>query len=89
MNQSKQSKLLKQLESGKTLTAKQISGTFGLKNPSDAIYQLRQQGHCIYGNQAKLADGTSTVKYRIGTPTKRMVALAARVAGSELFTTVA
>jgi hypothetical protein len=86
---SRQAKLLKQLETGKSLTAKQIQGSFGLKNPHDAIYQLRNEGYCIYSNPAKLSDGTETIKYRIGTPTKRMVAVAARVAGSQLFTTVA
>lgn len=86
---SRQAKLLKHLEAGNAVTAKQIQGSFGLKNPHDAIYKLRNEGHCIYGNAAKLADGTETTKYRIGTPTKRMVAVAARVAGSQLFTTVA
>jgi LEA14-like dessication related protein len=86
---SRQAKLLKHLEAGNTVTAKQIAGSFGLKNPHGAIYTLRNEGYCIYSNSAKLADGTETVKYRIGTPTKRMVAVAARVAGSQLFTTVA
>lgn len=86
---SRQAKLLKYLEAGNTVTPRQIEGSFGLKNPHGAIYNLRNEGHCIYSNSAKLADGTETTKYRIGTPTKRMVAVAARVAGSQLFTTVA
>jgi len=86
---SRQAKLLKYLESGNSVTARQIEGSFGLKNPHGAIYNLRNEGHCIYSNPAKLSDGSETTKYRIGTPTKRMVAIAARVAGSQLFTTVA
>lgn len=86
---SRQAKLLKYLEAGNTLTARQIEGSFGLKNPHDAIYRLRNEGYCIYSNPAKLSDGTETTKYRIGAPTKRMVAVAARVVGSPLFTTVA
>ena len=83
---SKQAKLLNYLSTGAEVTAKQIHGSFGLSNPHDAIYQLRNQGHCIYSNKAKLANGTVTTKYRIGRPTKRMVAIANRVVGSQLFT---
>ena len=82
---SKQAKLLNYLYRGNEVTARQISGSFGLSNPHDAIYQLRNQGHCIYANKAKLADGTETTKYRIGKPSKRMVALANAVAGAQVF----
>jgi len=83
---SKQAKLLNYLSTGAEVTARQISGSFGLSNPHDAIYQLRNQGHCIYSNKTKLSDGTETIKYRIGRPSKRMVALANRVAGATVFT---
>ena len=82
---SKQAKLLNYLSTGATVTARQIAGSFGLSNPHDAIYQLRNQGHCIYSNKAKLADGTETIKYRIGKPSKRMVALANRIVGASIF----
>ena len=82
---SKQAKLLNYLSTGATVTARQIAGSFGLSNPHDAIYQLRNQGHCIYSNKAKLADGSDTVKYRIGKPSKRMVALANRIVGASMF----
>jgi predicted transcriptional regulator len=83
---SRQAKLLSHLQSGAEVTARQIHGSFGLKNPHDAIHQLRSQGHCIYSNRAKLADGTATTKYRIGKPSKRMVQLANAVLGAQAFT---
>jgi hypothetical protein len=83
---SKQAKLLSYLQSGAQVTAKQIAGTFGLKNPYDAIHQLRARGHCIYSNRSKLSDGTATVKYKIGAPSKRMVAIANAVMGASAFT---
>ena len=83
---SKQAKLLNYLQTGVQVTAKQIAGSFGLKNPHDAIHQLRSQGHCIYANPAKLSDGTKTIKYRIGMPSKRMVQIANAVAGASAFT---
>lgn len=82
---SKQAKLLNHLQKGAEVTARQISGSFGLSNPHDAIYQLRNQGYCIYANKATLHDGTETTKYRLGKPSKRMVALANRIAGSSIF----
>jgi len=85
---SKQAKLLSYLNTGAEVTARQISGSFGLKNPHDAIHQLRNQGNCIYGNKTTLANGTETVKYRIGKPTKHMVAVANAVYGASVFTRV-
>ena len=82
---SKQAKLLNHLSKGASITAKQIAGSFGLKNPHDAIHQLRAQGHCIYSNRSKLADGTTTIKYKIGAPSKRMVQIANAVLGADAF----
>lgn len=83
---SRQAKLLNYLESGAEVTARQISGSFGLKNPHRAIHALREQGNCIYANSAKLSDGTVTTKYRIGKPSKRMVRIANAVMGADAFT---
>jgi predicted transcriptional regulator len=82
---SKQAKLLNYLSTGAEVTARQIAGSFGLKNPHDAIHQLRNQGYCVYGNKATLADGTETTKYRIGKPSRKMVAIANSVMGSTVF----
>lgn len=83
---SKQAKLLAAFEAGNSFTAKQISASFGLKDPVASVRNLRDQGHCIYANSAKLHDGTETVKYRLGTPTKRMVALSSYMIGAQAFT---
>ena len=83
---SKQAKLLNYLQTGAEVTARQISGSFGLKNPHGSIHSLREQGHCIYSNKAKLADGTQTTKYRIGKPSRRMVAAANALLGADAFT---
>lgn len=83
---SKQETLLKSLQSGKSYTAKQIKGSFGIAHPASAIRNLREQGYCVYSNTSKLHDGTVTTKYRLGQPTRRMVALANLVAGSTIFT---
>lgn len=69
-------KLASAFETGATLNATTITKKFGLRNPREAVRQLRAQGYCIY---------TNSNGYRLGTPTKRMVALVSQVAGSALF----
>lgn len=82
---SKHAKLLNHLQAGNEVTAKQIEGYFGIKSPSRAVSYLREQGHCVYANKSSLSDGTVTTKYRIGRPSKRMVALANAVLGAQAF----
>lgn len=68
-------KLATAFQSGRTLTTSDIK-KLGLRNPTASVNQLRNEGYCIYTN----ADG-----YRLGTPTKRMVAIANMVLGSAAF----
>jgi hypothetical protein len=82
---SKQAKLLAAFQTGKQFTAKQIAASFGLKDPIATVRTLREAGHCIYANDVKLWDGTQSVKYRLGTPSRRMVAVAARTIGAAMF----
>jgi len=84
---SKIQKLVSYMKSGNEVTARQISGTFGLKNPSRAIHALRtEHGICVYSNPTTLSTGDRVVKSRIGTPSKRMVAVAANILGASAFT---
>lgn len=78
--------LIRSFQSGSEFTAKQIKSSFGLKNPHDAVHQLRNQGYCIYSNQATLSTGERVVKYRLGKPSKRMVALTNHILGASAFT---
>lgn len=73
---SKLSRLEKYLKSGSTATPRQITGMFGLQNPTSAIHALRSKGLCVYANKSTLATGEPTIKYCIGTPTKQMIAMA-------------
>ena len=73
---TKLSRLEAYLKSGATATPRQITGMFGLQNPTAAIYALRSKGVCVYANNSRLATGEPTVKYRIGKPSKKMVQIA-------------
>lgn len=81
---SKQDLLLKHLNAGKAFTAKQISASFGIAHPASSIRNLREQGYCVYSNPA-VVNGAEVVKYRIGKPTRSMIALAAKVRGADAF----
>lgn len=69
------------LQSGSTATSKQITGMFGIANPTAAVHSLRSQGVCVYANKTTLRDGTETTKYRIGSPSAKIVQ-AAHAAGA-------
>ncbi len=71
-------RLLTTLQSGERLTAKQIASRFNVANPHNLVYELRNQGYPIYLNRHKDKNGNETMKYRLGTPTRSMIALAYR-----------
>lgn len=57
-----------------TLTARKMQSVFGVANPSATINELRNEGHAIYLNSRVTSAGQKVFFYRLGTPTKRMVA---------------
>jgi hypothetical protein len=57
-----------------TLTANKMQSVFGVANPSATINELRNEGNAIYLNSRYNANGEKVSFYRLGKPTKRMVA---------------
>jgi len=80
---SLQTSVLKNLESGRQFTAGQMAGLFRSTEASVAarITELRAQGYSIYSNTAK----NGKTAYRLGKPSRRMVAAAYAAAGSAVF----
>lgn len=73
--ESKQFKLFQALKSGEELTEAQIAQRFGLRNPRATVSSLRiNHGIAVYANEHKDSKGRTTTKYRIGTPSRRVVA---------------
>lgn len=63
------------LSNGAELTAKQISSRYGVKNVRAVISKLRSEGFSIYLNKRVSSfDGETYMKYRLGTPTRAVVA---------------
>jgi hypothetical protein len=71
---TKSSKLLSALQAGEQLTSAQISARFDIKNPRATVSSLRFQGYAIYANQHSDTKGRETTKYRLGRPSKELIA---------------
>jgi len=81
---TKQARLLETLKSGEQLTAKQISSRFGIGNPTATISDLRlRSGYAIYANPYTNSEGRRGFKYRLGTPSREVVAAGYRALASE------
>jgi predicted transcriptional regulator len=72
--ETKSSKLLATLKTGERLTEAQIRARFGLKNPRATVSALRFQGYAIYANPHKDTKGRQSTKYRLGTPSRAVIA---------------
>jgi len=79
---TKTNNLLEAFQNGEQLTAAQMTARFGVKNPHEAVRQLRSAGYAIYLNKSKNSKGTVTSKYRLGNPTRAIVAAGIAALGS-------
>jgi predicted ArsR family transcriptional regulator len=57
-----------------TLTVAQAQSKFGVSNVAARIEELRSEGHSIYTNSKKLKDGRRIRFYKMGKPSRRVVA---------------
>lgn len=65
---------LSKTEGYNTLTVAQARARFGIKNVSARIDELRKEGYAIYANTKTLEDGRKVTYYKLGKPTKAVVA---------------
>lgn len=80
-NLSATTRLLNFLQSGNDITTRQAQTRFGIKNVSARISELRRAGYAIYLNEKTTRDGYTIKAYRLGAPTRTMVAIANLVMG--------
>ena len=72
---TKTQRLVETLQNGDELTAKQIKARFGIANPTATISDLRlRSGFAVYANERKDTKGRVTTKYRMGRPSRAVVA---------------
>ena len=71
---TKQERLLEALQNGEQLTAAQIRARFGIANPTATVSDLRFAGFAVYANRRTDSNGRVSTKYRLGTPSRAVVA---------------
>ena len=79
---TKQDRVLAALQSGQELTGKQIEARFGLGNARATVSALRMKGFAIYANESVDTKGRVKNKYRLGTPSRAVVAAGYRALAS-------
>ena len=74
-NVTKTAKVIAALENGTELTARQIAARYSVGNARALISSIRMQGYPVYLNKrVSTFDGETYSKYRLGTPTRSVVA---------------
>ena len=83
---TKQQRLIEALQNGEQLTAKQIASRFGIANPTATVSDLRLRGgFAIYANQRTNSRGDTYTKYRLGRPSRAVVAAGYKALSQGLF----
>lgn len=67
-------RVLTSLQNGETLTAAQIESRFGVGNARATVSDLRMKGYAIHANPRKNSKGDTKIFYRLGTPSRAVVA---------------
>lgn len=79
-NRSQKEIVLRHLENGNTLTARQARNSFRIGNVREVVRRLREDGNPIYTNNKN-----GKTFYRLGTPRKSTVATVYRLFGANAF----
>jgi hypothetical protein len=69
------------LYKGQAVTAAQAEKRFGIKNIAAEASRIRSNGYAVYTNQTK----NGKTAYRLGTPSRKMVAAAYAMFGGDAF----
>jgi hypothetical protein len=80
---TKSKALVEALQNGEQLTAKQITHRFGIANPTATVSDLRFNGFAVYANKRTNRRGETYTKYRLGTPSRAVVAAGYRALAAQ------
>ena len=67
-------KLLTALTNGERVSASQAAKRFGIKNISAEVSRIRQGGFAVYADSRRAGNGVKVTEYRMGNPSRRLVA---------------
>lgn len=71
---TKTERVLSFLQNGNNITDGQAEGRFGIASMGNITRQLRTEGYAVYKNRKTSSNGNRFSVYRLGTPTRRVVA---------------
>ena len=72
--ETKTYKLFNAMLNGEAVSASQAEKRFGIKNISAEVSRVRQAGFAVYANSRKAGNGVQVTEYRIGKPSRKIVA---------------
>jgi hypothetical protein len=72
--ETKTAKIFTALQNGEKLTASQAQKRFSVKNLAAEASRIRQAGFAVYGNSRVAGNGVKVTEYRIGKPSRKIVA---------------
>lgn len=82
---TKEARVLEALQNNsRGLTAAQIEARFGVGNARSTVSALRMKGFAIYANQHTDTKGRTKTFYRLGTPSRKVVAAGYRALAAGL-----
>lgn len=85
MTMTQKQKLRKAFFEGREMSAKQITAQFGIASPSKVVSDLRMEdGLPIYNNRHVDTKGRVVNKYRLGTPSRKVIAAGYRALAAGL-----
>lgn len=80
---SKADRLLQALMNGEELTTRQIESRLNVVSARGLVHELRNRGYAIYLNERTDSRGNRVNRYRLGTPSRAVVAAGYRMLGSD------
>jgi hypothetical protein len=80
--ETKTYKLFSALNAGEKVSASVASKRFGIKNISADVSRIRQAGFAVYANSRVAGNGVKVTEYRIGKPSRKLVAAGYRALAS-------
>lgn len=72
--ETKTFKVFNAMYNGEKLTAAAAQKRFGVKNLAAEATRIRQAGYAVYADRRQAGNGITVTEYRIGTPSRRLVA---------------
>ena len=81
---TKLDRVLSALRNGEELTGKQIRARFGVGNARATVSALRMKGFPVYLNEHVDSKGRVTQKYRLGNPSRAVIAAGYRALAQDI-----